>query len=124
MDRNQANSEEERRLRGATSWQWKFPPAAERITGPLQGYLENRERSFRKSETLVDAWREVLPPVLVNICRLKEYKSGTLFVEVMPGPYLQQMHMMQQDLLRELQRRCPRSGLRKITFVPLCTNQE
>lgn len=124
MDGKEANPEEERRLRGATSWQWKLPPAAEPITGPLRGYLGGREKLFRKAERLVDAWSEVLPPVLANICRLKEYKSGTLIVEVTPGPYLQQMHMIQSDLLKELQRRCPRSGLRKITIVPLGTSQE
>lgn len=124
MYRKQANLEEEHRLFGATSWQQRLPEAAEPIAGSLHRYLDARKIAFQKTERLMDAWQEVLPPILANICRLKEYKFGTLFVEAPPGPYLQQMHMMKQDLLKELRRRAPRSGLKQIIFVPLCTNEE
>lgn len=124
MNRKQANLEEEHLLQGATSWQGRLPEAAQSLSRSLQGYMENRKVFFRKACELVDAWQAVLPPPLTNICRLKEYKTGTLYVEVTPGPYLQQMHMIQHELLKELQRRCPRSGLRKITIVPLKADQE
>lgn len=109
---------EEQKLRGAVSWQKKPLPPQE-IAGLAQGYLDRKKNSFRRASGIMDAWQQILPPTLRQRCRPIEYNAGTLTIEVLAGPYMHQMKIMQKELIQELRRICPKSGLRKIRLIPM-----
>lgn len=114
---------DQRLLRGATGWQWK-PAFPEPIGFSIDTFLSRRERQFRKAEKIADVWAVLLPVEMQPHCRPVGFSGGVLTVEVRPGPYLHRMQMLRGDLLREIRKQCPRSGIRQIRVLPGPVNQE
>ena len=108
----------ERRLRGATGWQWNPVKTPEPLTGSVERFLSQKSRHFERSERILIAWENTLPDALKRVCCLESYNGGTLTISVQTGPYLHQIQMMQKELLEELKRQCPKIGLQRIKILP------
>ena len=111
-------------MQSAVSWQTRRPETTVQLGGLMGSYLRGRKRDFQRTVPIFEIWNQILPPLLSEQCKLKEYKSGVLVVEVPPGPVMQQMHLMRQELVKELKNHCPRCGLKQIKFVPVSAKQE
>jgi predicted nucleic acid-binding Zn ribbon protein len=112
------SSKEDRLLRGAVGWQKKPRATTIGLGGQVQAYLRQRAKEFTKNASLLDVWTEVLPPALADHCRPESLASGTLRVEVDPGPWMHELRLMTRELLDYFQEHCPRNRVRKILLVP------
>ncbi|MBN1126284.1 MAG: DUF721 domain-containing protein [Sedimentisphaerales bacterium] len=106
----------ERRLRNATSWQLKSCSMASPIGLTVRQYLQDRGGMFKKNKIVIDTWNEIVPAEMCSHCMLVGIETGILTVEVDPGPYMHEMRLMSNELLRYLQSHCSRSGVRKIVL--------
>jgi hypothetical protein len=110
--------DEEKRLKGASSWQYK-PRHTESCLGDVAGlYLKQRNRALTKNAAIVDAWEAVVPPTLQPFCRLEKRVGNTLYLQAEPGPYMHQAQMLSGELLERLKCQAPRCGIQKIRVVP------
>lgn len=80
-------------------------------------YLDRQDARLQKNCSVVDVWRQVLPTVLYEHCRLAGISRGVLRVEAEPGSYMHEMRMASAELLEHLQNRCRRAGVKKIVVV-------
>jgi len=93
------------------------PKNATRLGLSARSYLDGQDARLQKNCSVVDVWRQVLPIVLYEHCRLVGISGGVLRVEAEPGPYMHEMRMVSGELLEHLQNRCRRAGVRKIVVV-------
>ncbi len=114
----QSSFQEDRLLQGAVEWQ-KRPRKTTVGLGPeVQSYLKRRGKELETNASVMDAWDQALPPMLANRCRPESLQSGTLRVEVEPGPWMHELRMMTNELLDFLREQCPRNRVRRIVLVP------
>jgi len=114
--------DEEKQLKGASSWQYK-PRHTESCLGDEVGsFLERRHRAFIKNAAIVDAWEAVVPLTLQPFCRLEKRVGNTLYLQAEPGPYMHQARMLSGELLERIKCLAPRSGIQKIRVVPIRNN--
>jgi hypothetical protein len=110
--------DDEKRLRGAGSWQFRPKPADWRLGEEIATYLEQHSRTFAQNASLVDIWEQAVPAVLRGQCRPGKRVGNTLYVEVTPGPFMHQLQMRSGDVLEKLHQLSPRCGIQKIRLVP------
>lgn len=110
--------DEDKRLRGASSWQYKPERTDRRLGEEIVEYLEQHNRSFEKNAALLDLWPQAVPAFLQDCCRPGKRTGNTLFVEVTPGPYMHQVQMYSGEILENLKHLAPRCGIRKLRLVP------
>ncbi|MHC5061503.1 MAG: DciA family protein [Planctomycetota bacterium] len=110
--------DERERLLRITAQRPQRSDRATRLGVSVQTYLDRKDARFKKSCSVVDVWRQALPPELYDNCELVEMTGGTLRVEVEPGPYMHEMRMLSSELVAHLQNRCRRAGVKKIVLVP------
>lgn len=67
--------------------------------------------------SVVEAWNQLLPADLAGHCRLAQVAAGQLKVIVDSAPYMYELQLCRAELLRGLQRQCPRARLRKIDLA-------
>jgi len=109
--------DDEGRLLLATTGRRSQDKKATRLGLNARAYLDNQDARLRKNCLVVDVWRQVLPIMLYEHCRLAGISGGVLRVEAEPGPYMHQMRMVSGELLEHLQNRCRRAGIKKIVIV-------
>ena len=80
----------------------------------MAAQISPRQASF---DAVVEVWRQVLPAELCQHCEIIDVSSGQLKVQVDSPSYRYELQLCGSELLRELQRRCPRVRLTKIKFV-------
>lgn len=110
--------DEDKLLRGASSWQYKPRRTDWRLGDQIASYLEQHSRSFEKNATLLDIWPQVVPAFLLDYCRPGKRVGNTLYVEVTPGPYMHQMQMISGEVLDNIKQLAPRCGVQKIRLLP------
>lgn len=110
--------QEDRLLQGAVGWQRKPRKTTVGLGGEVAAYLKQRGGELGKNASLMDVWAEALPPMLAERCRVESIQSGTLRVQVEPGPWMHELRMMTNELLDYFQEQCPRNRIRRIVLVP------
>lgn len=94
------------------------PDATVRLGDVLNELLVNRISPAQATLRSVDeAWSRLLPAELSQHCRIADISSGQLKVLVDSPPYMYELQLCSSDILRELQRQCPRARLRKIRLA-------
>jgi len=116
--------DEDRQLKGASSWQYRPKRTDARLGDEVVSYLTQRSRALAKNATLVDIWEHVIPRTLQPFCRLDKRVGNTLYLQAEPGPYMYQAQMLSSELLEQIKQQAPRCGVQKIHIVPLQKNDK
>ena len=111
--------EEDNRLCGAASWQYKPKPTGSRLGNEITSYLKRHHRTLEKNAAVVDVWRQAVPELLRNHCKLDKRVGNTLYVQVVPGAYMHQMKMQAGEVLERIRQMAPRCGIQKIQMIPM-----
>ena len=101
-------------LLSATTWQPKRRPAASVLGCVVREYLADSDSALRRAGPVLDAWADLLPPLLRDHCSPVAFEQGRLIVEVDPGPYMHELRLAAQELTAALKVQCPRARLRKV----------
>lgn len=115
-----SSMDDEGRLLLATTGRRSRSKNATRLGLSAWTYLDKQNARLKKNCLVVDVWRQVLPTMLYEHCRLAGISGGVLRVEAEPGPYMHEMRMVSGELLEHLQNRCRRAGVKKIVVVARC----
>ena len=79
------------------------------------------EKSIKPGQRHVDpvcaAWLDIVPPGFAAYCRIKGLVRSELRIGVDSPVYLYELQLCSQDLLKALQERVPKAGLRRIKFM-------
>jgi len=110
--------DEEQRLRGAASWQYRPRATDCRLGEEIEAYLQQHSREFAKNASLLDVWTQAVPAFLQHACRPGKRVGNTLYVEVTPGPYMHEMQTLSDEILEHLRQLAPRCGVQKLKLVP------
>ena len=63
-------------------------------------------------------WNSLLPAELEQHCKIEDVSGGILKVRVDSPPYMHELRLCGPELLKELQKHCPRARIRTIkTFL-------
>jgi len=76
------------------------------------------EPGHERFSVLAEAWEHVLPPEMLEHCKVAGLADGRLTVAVAGSAHRYEMQMRSAELLAELKRRCPAARLKKIELVP------
>ena len=68
-------------------------------------------------DAVAEVWRRVLPAELCRHCEITDVSGGQLKVRVDSPSYKYELQLCGSELLKELQRQCPKVRLTKIKFV-------
>ena len=67
--------------------------------------------------SVVELWRRILPVELGKHCEIIDISGGQLTVRVDSPSYKYELHLCSSEILRELQRQCPKVRITKIKFI-------
>lgn len=105
-------------MRSACRWRPKRPRPAGRLGEAVRTYLGRNVAAIKKTAPVVEYWQQILPPEFYDHCSLISIHSGTLLVEVEPGPFMHQLQVISSELLEHLQNKYPSAGITKISLRP------
>ncbi len=80
----------------------------------LNGFVERLAPVQANADSVTEAWDMILPPTLRRHCRIGAITGGTIKVVVNAASYMYELQLCKDELLGELQRLCPRAGLRRM----------
>jgi len=81
------------------------------------GLLARLTPVHERCDSVSQAWKYVLPPALQAHCRVGSIKGGCLRIDVDTASYMYELQLCKAELLKELQRLCPGTGLRRVQIV-------
>ena len=87
---------------------------ASRLDESLGNYLKDRGRELERNGAVVEEWEQLLPEGLSEHSSLVCIEHGVLEVEVDAGVYMHELRAICDELIEELKRRCPKSGVKDI----------
>ena len=81
--------------------------------------LMDRQVSPRQAKygAVVELWRRILPVELRRHCEITDISGGQLTVRVDSPSYKYELHLCRSEILKELQRQCPKVRLTKIRLI-------
>jgi hypothetical protein len=71
----------------------------------------------KRINPVVEAWLSIVPPGFAPYCCVKGVVRSELRIGVNSPVYLYELQLCSQDLLKALQEKVPRAGLRRIKFM-------
>ena len=80
----------------------------------VRSLMQDIEPQKERLDPIVAAWCKCVPPGLGEHCCIRGFNRGILQVSVDSPVYMFNLQMCCNDLVIELQRMCPQSGLRNI----------
>lgn len=69
---------------------------------------------YERCNSVGEAWDQVLPPALRAHCRVAGVRGGCLRIVVDAASYMYELQLCKAELLKELQRLCPGTGLHRV----------
>jgi hypothetical protein len=111
--------DEDTRLRNAVQWRkTRKSSGAVRLDQAVRELIDEQisPRQARFSQ-VAEAWSQLLPAQLCRHCEIINVAGGQLDVQVDSPSYLYELQLCSSELLRELQRQCPKVRLTKIRFL-------
>ena len=109
--------DEEKLLQSAVKWQRRARKTSEMLGGKTAEFLKKNKSRFDKNAEIIEAWGRLLPEGLLEECQVEEISGGVLKIAASPGVYIHELKLIKDELLKHLQRECPKSGIKKITLV-------
>ena len=107
--------DKEKFLQSAVKWQQRGPKTSERLGNRIDRFLKSSSSCFKKNTAVIDALSELLPEGFAEHSSVFEISGGRLKLQADSGPYMHELRLMSGELLKHLQQRCPKSGIKKIT---------
>jgi hypothetical protein len=80
----------------------------------MAGQVSPRQAKYG---AVVELWQRILPLELRRHCEITDISGGQLTVRVDSPSYKYELHLCGSEILKELQRQCPKLRLTKIKFV-------
>ncbi len=74
-------------------------------------------KRYEAASRLSDAWAQLLPPALVQHCRVLDLSGGLLTVEADSPSYLYELRISSHQLVEHLRQSCPAAKVRAIKVV-------
>jgi len=71
----------------------------------------------KKYGDVVEVWEQFLPEELSKHCEIIDISGGSLSVKVDSPSHKYELHLCTQEILKELQKECPRARLTKIKLL-------
>jgi hypothetical protein len=71
----------------------------------------------KKYGDVLEVWEQVLPEELGKHCEIVDISGGSLSVQVDSPSHKYELHLCSTEILRELQKECPRARLTKIKLL-------
>ncbi len=100
---------------------WRTKPKADRAAslGDTINELMENQISPRHARfgSVAQLWGQLLPAELSQHCKLADVSAGQLKVLVDSPSYLHELRLCSSELIKELQRQCPRARIKKIRFI-------
>ena len=115
---------DEKKLVDSLKYNRPRPAETDRIGRVSEEYIRRNLKSMQKQASVVDVWESVVPAGMRAQCRLSGIRGSVLKIEVTPGPYMHEMNLVRSELLDEIRRQCPRSGIKKIQLYPMKKEEE
>ncbi len=111
-------------LRRIVSLRTKSQPNRTDKLGDVVKELMDKRISPRHTifSSVVESWEQLLPSELGSHCEIVDISGGCLKVAADSPSYTYELRLCSRQILKELQRQCPRARIRKIEFV--VTNRE
>ena len=73
----------------------------------------------KKYGDIIEVWEQILPDELNRHCEIVDVSGGQLKVKVDSPSHRYELHLCSSEILKELQKECPRARLTKIKLI--CT---
>lgn len=111
--------DDEERLLNATRWRrsWKSYSAAN-LGQVAQQLLDERISPLQaRFIEVAEFWSRLLPVELDGHCEIIDISGSQLTVKADSPSYVYELQLCSPELLKELQRQCPKARLAKIKFV-------
>jgi hypothetical protein len=107
------------RLLNAVKWQKKSQQYSAASLGQVaQQLMEERILPLQaRFSEVAEAWSGLLPAELDGHCEIMDISGGQLTVQADSPSYVYELQLCSSELLKELQRQCPKVRLSKIKFV-------
>ena len=111
--------DEEERLLNAVKWQKKPRPYHAASLGQVAQQLMDERISPLQARfsKVAEFWSQLLPVELSGHCEIIDISGGQLTVQADSPSYVYELQLCSPELLKELQRQCPKARLVKIKFV-------
>jgi predicted nucleic acid-binding Zn ribbon protein len=111
--------DEDTRLHNAAAWRGaRKPRGAVRLDQAVRELVDEQifPRQARFSQ-VAEVWSQLLPAQLAGHCEIVDLSGGQLDVQVDSPSYTYELQLCSSELLKELQRQCPKARLTRIKFV-------
>jgi predicted nucleic acid-binding Zn ribbon protein len=111
--------DDEERLLNAVKWR-KTPKSysAPTLGQVAQQLVEKRISPLQaRFSEVAEFWSRLLPVELGGHCEIIDISGGQLIVQADSPSYVYELQLCSPELLKELQRQCPKVRLAKIKFV-------
>jgi hypothetical protein len=107
------------RLLNATKWRKTPKSYSPPSLGQVAQQLIDRHISPLQARfsNINNVWRGLLPAELGGHCEIIDISGGQLTVQADSPSYVYELQLCSPELLKELQRQCPKARLSKIKFV-------
>ena len=66
---------------------------------------------------VLEAWNHALPEELSRHCEIIDISGGQLTIQIDSPSYKYELHLCSSEILKELQKKCPRIRLTKIKLI-------
>ena len=94
------------------------PGGTVRLGDTINQLMENRiSPQQARFGSISELWSQLLPDELHQHCKITDVSAGQLKVLVDLPPYMHELRLCSSELLKELQRQCPRAQIKKIKLV-------
>jgi len=87
---------------------------ASRLGDLVPGFVQRLSPLSTQYDSVAQAWEGLVPQGLRSHCRIAAVSNGCLKIAAEGSAYLFELQLCKAVLLRELQRQCPSSRLRRI----------
>lgn len=111
--------DDDERLLNAVKWQKTPRPYNTASLGQVAQQLMEEHISPLQARfsDISEAWSRLLPIELDGHCEIVDISGGQLTVQADSPSYVYELQLCNAELLKELQRQCPKVRLSKIKFV-------
>lgn len=111
--------DDDKSLCRSVAWRKEQRPDKTVTLGEMVSELMTRQITPRHARfaSVVELWSQLLPDELYRHCRIAEISGGRLKITVDSPSYLHELRLRSSELLEQLQRDCPRAGIREIKFI-------
>lgn len=111
--------DESKQLRNIVKWRTRQKPnRATKLSDILGKLMENRlSPQQARFELVAKLWNQLLPAELRRHCKIADISGGQLKVQADSPSHMCELRLCSSELLKELQRQCPRARIKKIKIV-------